>query len=153
MKKQIVEDKDFLHQKSKRIDMCSYAEEKRIKTILHDMKDTIAMSPKAIGLAAPQIGELDRIFIFLRYPSYKRQVVINPEILEKLGKPENLNEECLSCPGQTIENIPRFKKIRVKYTNEDGLSIIETLTGIDAVVYQHELDHLDGIIITDYLPS
>ncbi len=98
-----------------------------------------------VGLAAPQIGLNERwAVINLNNDPY---FIFNPEILE--SDEEILFEEgCLSLPGESHVT-RRFNKVRVKYQEVDGRFRIRTLKGLEAIVYQHELDHLNGRLIRD----
>ena len=99
-----------------------------------------------VGLAAPQIGFSYRIFVMGKDGEY--WVCINPEILEK-GVEEVIDTEgCLSFPALFLK-VKRTEKIKVKYLNIKGEEKIETLTGLWSRCFQHELDHLDGIVFTE----
>ncbi len=109
----------------------------------------------AMGFAAPQIGVPWRIFIFSSQPHLNHEeapeieptVVINPEILER----ENLKktwEKCYSIPGDR-GFVPRYSSIVVVYTTADGAVVKwRPLEGFPAQLFQHELDHLNGILYT-----
>lgn len=98
------------------------------------------------GLAAPQIGRSKRFFV------WDFGLVINPEILQHGHAVETDAEGCLSYKGYRTE-IPRFKKILVKYTNDANQEVIKELTGYLARVFQHEMDHLSGILIWETNPK
>lgn len=97
------------------------------------------------GLAAPQIGVCRRVFVFRdTSKTMKFKVAINPRVI-RWDKPVLTRKEgCLSYPGIDV-NVPRHKSIKVEYTNECGVLVREYLKGFEARVFQHELDHLDGI--------
>ena len=114
----------------------------------------------AVGLAANQVGESLRIFIFRKdcslndtseLKNYKWEVAINPKILPYSGKApaftiDDIQEEgCLSVP-KIVALVPRPNKIEVEYFNEKGEKINRTLTGLTARIFSHEQDHLDGIL-------
>ena len=94
-----------------------------------------------IGLAAPQVGVLKRLFIMGN--DQKLFVCINPEILSGDGAERDL-EGCLSFPDLWM-HVKRHKSINVKYQTITGEIIESTLSGISARVFQHEFDHLNGI--------
>lgn len=103
-----------------------------------------------IGLAAPQVGVPFRLFVIhiqRKEKDFKR-VCVNPEILESSGEASIL-ESCLSVEEKDIQ-IPRFSTIKVKFFKEDGELVVETIEGLESICFQHELDHLDGILISDY---
>ncbi len=130
-----------LRQKAKEV-----KELKDVKELLEDMWITM-YEFKGIGLAAPQIGENKQIFV--ADVEGKRMVLINPRILTREGE-ERGEEGCLSIPEVTVE-IPRAKRIEVEGWNEKGEKIREKFEGLLARVIQHEIDHLHGTLILDYL--
>lgn len=102
---------------------------------------------EGIGLSANQVGLLSRFFIMdiskRGYKKYKR-VCINPKILAYSGDFVKFNEGCLSYSGQVVEKT-RCNQIVVSYYDKNRKLVKETLKGIEAIVFQHELNHLDGI--------
>jgi len=111
--------------------------------VIKDLLDTADAHP-CLGLAAPQIGYLVRAFV-MRYEG-EYLIVINPEILIAKGQRDYKREGCLSRPGITVKK-GRHKRITVKYYNEAGDSIERKFTNLNARVFQHELDHLNGVLI------
>ena len=115
---------------------------------IEDMFDTMKTN-NGVGLAASQVGILQRILV-LNYK--KRQLIlVNPQILSKKKKSE-IEEGCLSLPGILVL-VPRAKTIVVKAQNEKGEIITLKETGMIATIIQHEIDHLDGILIIDHGPQ
>lgn len=100
----------------------------------------------ALGIAAPQIGLPWRI-IAVRTDGRLLHLV-NPTILEKEGE-DVLTEGCLSIPEVFIK-VPRFQKIKVQGVDEKGEKITVKAEGMLARVLQHEIDHLNGVLIIDY---
>ena len=99
-----------------------------------------------IGLAAPQVGINKRMFVM--DIDGRKYVCINPSI-QKFDKRTNLSEEgCLSYPGIHIA-VERSAKVRVTYLDQHGSRKTKSLIGIQARCFQHELDHLDGIVFLD----
>jgi peptide deformylase len=120
-----------------------------IKQLVEDMAETMYAAP-GVGLAATQVGEAHRIFVIDTAgedePS-KLQVFINPEIIAKEG--EIVWEEgCLSFPG-VMEEIDRAAKVRVRALDAEGKPFELEAEGLLAVACQHELDHLDGVLMID----
>jgi peptide deformylase len=123
--------------------------------LIDDMIETMRARSGA-GLAANQVGELVRVAVIevddnARYP-YKPPipltVIVNPEI-EPLGSEQVvINEGCLSVPNLRGE-LERFVTVRVRYLDRDGESHDEVKRGLTAGTFQHELDHLDGILFLD----
>ncbi len=128
-----------------------------IKQLAKDIRDTIDANP-AIGLAAPQIGVLKRVF-GVRLGYYDDQpdeemkppiIMINPEIVERSEEIERGFDSCLSIPnmlGYTDRNL----KIKVRYQDETGKRFEREFEGWDARVIEHEYDHLDGVLFLDRL--
>lgn len=118
----------------------------RTKELIQDMIDTMIDADGA-GIAAPQIGVLKRIFIIDTEDG--PLAMINPEILEMSGK-QMCEEGCLSIPNKT-GIVKRANYVKVKFTNIDGNEEILEGTDFFANVVQHENDHLNGILFTDYI--
>jgi peptide deformylase len=126
-----------------------------LQGLIDDMIATMRAAGGA-GLAANQVGDLHRILVAEvdhnpRYP-YKPKlpltVMVNP-VIEPLG-PQTLPiiEGCLSVPGLRGE-LERFAAIRVRYLDRDGAPREDTFAGLSAGTFQHEVDHLDGILFLD----
>lgn len=120
-----------------------------LRRFIADMIDTMLEAP-GVGLAAPQVNVSRRLIVVdvsSRYEGRKPFALINPVILEKSGK-TTFDEGCLSLP-EFIETIERSKKIKVKYLDEFGKEHIIEDDDFLAIVIQHEIDHLDGIVAAD----
>jgi peptide deformylase len=101
-----------------------------------------------MGLAAPQVGIMKRLFVMWNSGSSTQYVCINPRVI-KIGKETKVkNEGCLSYPGKTVL-VERPTEIRVTYQNLRGTKVTKKLTGIMARCFLHELDHLNGITFFD----
>ena len=122
-----------------------------LKKLVDDMAETMYAAP-GVGLAATQIGEPHRIFIIdiaaEDEPSDLR-VFVNPEVLTREGDSVG-PEGCLSFPGVT-EDIKRSAKVRVRAQDADGAPFELQADGLLAVAIQHELDHLDGVLMVDHM--
>ncbi|HBT84397.1 MAG: peptide deformylase [Fermentimonas sp.] len=112
---------------------------------------------EGVGLAGPQVGLEDRIFVVDLspladddHPEFKdfKKVFINAHITERTGDMEIVEEGCLSIPG-IHEKVAREDEIRIKYLDENLQPHDEVYKGYMARVIQHEYDHLDGILFTD----
>jgi len=97
-----------------------------------------------IGLSANQVG-LDQAIIVMN--AKKPRVVINPEVIARHGKVYS-KEGCLSLPGELCEK-KRSKIIRIKYKTIDGVEKREVFKKLEAIVIQHEMDHLNGVLMND----
>ena len=104
-----------------------------------------------IGLAATQVGALRRLLVYRVEPDSPVNAIVNPEI-EWSSKDEDwLEEGCLSLPGVLVE-VERPIHIRVRAQDERGDAIVVEASGLEARVLQHEIDHLDGVLILDRTP-
>lgn len=138
-----------LRQKAKTIE--SFDDD--LKTLTEDMAETMYDAP-GIGLAAPQIGESIRLIVVdisKKEEEQEYMTLVNPEIIEKEG--EQIDEEgCLSV-AELTSKVKRFKKIRVRYQDLSGKEFELETEDRFAVVLQHEIDHLNGILFLDHLSS
>lgn len=128
-----------------------------IQQLVDDMFVTMD-NANGVGLAAPQIGLSVRVFVISTGPMEDdendgvRKAFINAEILDKYGEEFVYEEGCLSIPG-IREDVDRFEKIRIKYQDADWNWHEEELTDVQAWVVQHEYDHIEGVLFTDYLSA
>lgn len=109
---------------------------------------------EGVGLAAPQVGVSLRLFVMdSREENNKgKKVVINPEILEYLGEEVSEEEGCLSIP-EIFEDVYRPEGVKVRYQDINGNVIEEELHGYQARIFQHEYDHLEGILFVDKIST
>lgn len=138
----------LLRQKSKEISKIS----KKIQVLADDMLDTM-YATNGVGLAAPQVGELLRMFVIdVSSPkeSFNPMVFINPKIIKKEGA-VSCNEGCLSFP-EVYTEVRRYRSVTVKALNLKGKPfVVEAKDGeLLARAIQHEFDHLDGILFIDH---
>ncbi|WP_298163580.1 peptide deformylase [Brevundimonas sp.] len=137
-----------------------------IRALMDDMLDTMYDAP-GIGLAAVQIGELHRVVVMdlgdgplpegaeapaegeePRIPNPR--FIVNPEVLWASDETYCYEEGCLSIP-EYFDEVERPARVRVAYLNREGERIEEEIEGLYAVCYQHELDHLNGVLFIDHL--
>lgn len=119
-----------------------------IKELIFNMKETL--EPKrGVGLAAPQIGISKRVIVVRT--KNKLLAFINPEILKKSFRKISETEGCLSFPGLWLE-IKRSKWAEIKAIDENGKEISFRAQDFLAMVFQHEIDHLNGILFFERLP-
>ncbi len=117
----------------------------RIRTILDDMADTMHAS-NGVGLAAPQVGVLRRMFV-VQVDDEMLYELINPEIVETDG--DQYGEEgCLSVPGY-VGLVHRPEHVRIKGLDRNGQPVEYEGEGLLARAFMHEYDHLDGVLYTD----
>lgn len=117
----------------------------RIRETLDDMVDTMR-EELGVGLAAPQVGVMRRMFVAEPEPG-RVYYMINPEIYFEEGSEEEY-EGCLSVPG-LIGIVERPQKIKIRALDRDGVEQDYEFEGFDARVMCHENDHLNGILYTD----
>lgn len=117
-----------------------------VKKLLIDMKQTLA-AEKGLGLAAPQVGKNIRAVIIKIEEMYVP--MINPEITRRSKEKEICEEGCLSLPKQ-YRYISRAREVTVSFLDIKGGEHILHLEKLSARVTQHEIDHLDGVLISDY---
>ncbi|WP_027880128.1 peptide deformylase [Mesoflavibacter zeaxanthinifaciens] len=137
-----------------------------LDTLIDNMFETM-YGAYGVGLAAPQIGLSIRVFIVDASPfaedddlskeeqeqlkDFKR-VFINPTILEETGDEWAFNEGCLSIPD-VREDVFRQPNIKIQYQDQDFNTHTEELSGLAARVFQHEYDHIEGVLFTDKLSA
>ena len=122
-----------------------------MRGVVNNMVETM-YTHQGVGLAAPQIGIRKNLIIF--DPSddmSKLTAMVNPIIKAKDGEVYT-NEECLSVPNMKAR-IKRSKNIKVKYRYLVGDTITKDFSGIESICIQHEIDHLKGKLIIDYIAS
>jgi len=103
---------------------------------------------KGLGLAAPQIGRNIRLIVGYLFNT-EMIALVNPEIIRKEHGEATMTESCLSCPGKEVDVI-RPEVITIIAEDLYGNKLSRMLGGLNARIFQHELDHLDGVLITDY---
>ncbi len=137
----------------------------KLQTLIDDMVETMRLAP-GVGLAAPQVGISQRVIVAEYYENEEQAeqeeneqdapkrlyMVVNPEITRKSPETEPGVEGCLSIPGINGE-VERHTAITVKGLNRHGQPLTLKLKGWTARIFQHEIDHLNGILFTDLATS
>ena len=125
----------------------------RIRNLAADMQETLA-DAAGVGLAAPQIGVSERLVAVHVPANYLEEgqdeitlTLVNPEIVTSSGEQYG-PEGCLSLPG-IVASLPRADRVTVRWLDLDGNRQRITATGEYARIFQHEIDHLDGILFLD----
>ena len=126
--------------------------------VIQDLVDTMLDAGHSVGVAAPQIGVLQRVVVvdvskskLGRDNNHSLLEMVNPEIIERSGS-KTMREGCMSVPDYT-GNVTRAEHIVVEFTNRNGqLRVIEA-SDFEAVAIQHEMDHLDGLLFLDRVSS
>lgn len=125
----------------------------RIPALAEKMLATMYKAP-GIGLAAPQVGELLRLVVVDIRPGEKPEpiVMVNPEIIAASRELATREEGCLSLPNQFAE-VTRPGVVKVRWTDLSGARQEREADGLLSACFQHELDHLDGVLFVDHLSA
>ena len=125
----------------------------RVRALADDLLETMYAAP-GIGLAAPQVGVLERIIVCDIVTEDGAEpapmTLINPEIVARSEEQEVYEEGCLSIPDYT-EDVTRPAAVRVRYLDREGVPREVDAEGLLAVCLQHEIDHLNGVLFIDHL--
>lgn len=141
----VVYPSDILRQKSLEVEKIGNVEKK----LFNDMLDTMYFY-KGVGLAAVQVGILKKMLV-VDVGNNKKIKLANPNIIAKKGI-VNTEEGCLSVPNKNVK-VNRAEQIVVKALDENNKYGTFLFTDMEAIAVQHEIDHLDGKIILDYLDN
>ena len=122
-----------------------------VKTLAKKMLE-VMFANNGVGLACPQVGVSVKMFVISpTFDPNDVHVYINPKIISG-NKPVVEEEGCLSFPNIFCK-IKRNSRLEIQATDLDGNTVTESLTGMAAKAYQHELDHLDGILLVDRMST
>lgn len=126
-----------------------------ISQVIKDMHDSLAVSP-GVALAAPQIGySLSLIIVDVSRKKGERGhglvVLLNPRVLHS-ETPRIVREGCLSVPDFT-GNVRRYDQVMVEGTAPEGQRTVISVSGFEALAFQHEIDHLEGLLFLDRIES
>jgi len=135
---------------------------KKIQDTIQDMKDALAPHDDGVAIAAPQIGVSLRIFVVSGHvfdpealandtkskKTYEDMVFINPVIIKQSKKKESMPEGCLSVRWK-YGDVRRSIRATVEAYNEKGEKFTRGASGLLAQIFQHEVDHLDGVLFID----
>lgn len=138
----VKEPDEVLHKKAKEVTKIT----PNVQKLLDDMADTM-YDAEGVGLAAPQVGILKRLIVIDAGDEHGLIKMINPEIVESEGEQFG-PEGCLSIPGWNGD-VRRAEKVTVKGLDREGNELIVTGTGLLARAFQHEIDHLNGVLFTE----
>jgi peptide deformylase len=128
----------------------------RLRERVAHLEETRLAGPAAVGIAAPQVGDFERVLIVdvsarPKTPNHGHLILVNPEIVHWGGFAIG-REGCLSVPDYT-GNVMRATGIRLKAQDLDGVDHEYEMEGFEARAIQHELDHLDGLVFIDRVVS
>lgn len=134
-------------------------EDPSLQSLIQDLITT-TIDHNGVGIAAPQVAQSLQLIIIASHPTpryphapqMEPTAMINPQIVNYSGEPEKGWEGCLSVPG--IRGlVPRYPQIAIEYTDIHGQGCRQELTGFVARIFQHEYDHLQGIVFLDRVES
>jgi peptide deformylase len=126
-----------------RFDEALELEIERMGVLMHDAL--------GVGLAATQLGVLHRVLVFRAYSDDPITALVNPEMSWMSDEKETAEEGCLSLPGVHVE-VDRSARLRVRAKDVSGAEIELEVEGLEARIIQHEVDHLNGVLILDRIP-
>lgn len=130
-----------------------------LRRFVSDLAETMYAAP-GVGLAAPQVGDLRRVIVVDPGNSTHEQddegrptnprflALVNPQVIEASPEKITWEEGCLSVPDFN-EDVVRPKRVHIRFLDEDGKPHTRWFEGYDAIVVQHEMDHLEGTVILD----
>jgi peptide deformylase len=129
-----------------------------IQELISNMHLTLAKKMSGVGLAAPQVGRPIAICVInihatklrpnLPKEKWVKMTMVNPEIIQFYGRKKQLYEGCLSF-GDVFAKVLRYKKVRVRFTDENGRQQEKDVQDLLAHIVQHEVDHLNGRLFVD----
>lgn len=137
-----------------------------IKKLIREMQRLMKTEKNGVAIAAPQVGESLRIFVIAGYvyairaqevfdaTKHHDRVFINPEIISVSKKKREMHEGCLSVRGENTKkllwgDVPRAEKIKIRFLDEVGAPQTVGASGFLAQIFQHEIDHLNGVLYPD----
>jgi len=149
---QYTNDQDgVLRKKAKEVPIQEIPEPK-IQTIIKNMKEALKSQHDGVAIAAPQIGEALRIFVvsgrIFENSDHKDLVFINPKIINLSKETEEMEEGCLSVRW-LYGKVKRHSKASVEAYDEKGTRFVRGGSDLLAQIFQHEIDHLDGVLFID----
>lgn len=137
----LTEENKLLRRKSKRVAKI----DDTVRNFAASLVETMRKN-NGLGLSAPQVGVNKCIIVALI--NEQEKIFINPEIIFQSEELEEAEEGCLSIPGKFFQK-KRHKTITIKYRNLAGYCLLETYEGLNARILQHEIQHLQGVLMTD----
>jgi peptide deformylase len=121
-----------------------------VKRLYATVRDSMSLG---VGIAAPQVGILKNIIWVQRLDKENLpfEVYLNPKILKYSKNTQTVREGCLSIPNRSDTLSSRSQEILIEYDTMEGNHQSETIEGFTSVIFQHEIDHLNGILYLDHL--
>ncbi|MEX0933453.1 MAG: peptide deformylase [Candidatus Paceibacterota bacterium] len=154
MRKILQKDNPKLRERSRKVSL-EEINSPYVKSVISDMKEAMQNEDDSAAIAAPQIGELVRIFIISKSVVPKKNdeekhdlVFINPKIIKHSQSKSVVEEGCLSVRWLYGE-VNRYEKVTIEALDEQGARVVYGASGIIAQAFQHEIDHLNGVLFID----
>lgn len=150
----ITNKKDSIVLRSKSTNVIIHKDDKDLKTFVNRLYRTVRDSlSMGVGIAAPQVGILKKVIWVQRFDKegFPFEVYLNPKIIKYTDKKQDCVEGCLSIPNRSDKTSDRAYAILLEYDNMDGTHQTEMIEAFTAVIFQHEIDHLNGILYLDHL--
>lgn len=122
----------------------------KVQQLMRDLVDTMLHGDRGVGLAAPQIGRMERVIAVDTRREGGQLVMANPEIIWTSPETKLWKEGCMSIPD-VFADVTRPDRIRVKYLDSDNEQQEIEADDLLSVVIQHEIDHLNGVLFIDHL--
>jgi peptide deformylase len=147
---------DSLLLRSESTDVVADPNDKVLNILVERMYATVRDSiSRGVGIAAPQVGILKNIIWVQRFDKAGEpfEVYFNPAILQYSQKKQECREGCLSIPNRSDTLNARSYAILIEYQKQDGQRHVEMVEDFTAVIFQHEIDHLNGVLYVDYLEN
>lgn len=123
-----------------------------VKRLYATVRDSMSMG---VGIAAPQVGVLKNIIWVQRFDkeNFPFEVYLNPKIISYSEEKQTVKEGCLSIPDRSETLNSRSETITIEYETIEAVHKTETVSSFTAVIFQHEIDHLNGILFLDHLEN
>jgi peptide deformylase len=134
-----------LRERAREVEQITRVHRRLVKDMIQTMRDA-----PGVGLAAPQVGVVERVFVY--EVEDQAGAIFNPVIFETSDEKETDDEGCLSLPT-LVYPVERSTKVKMKGLDERGRPLTIEADELLARVFQHELDHLDGVLFVDRLPE
>ncbi len=150
----ITNKKDSIVLRSKSTNVIIHKDDKDLKTFVNRLYRTVRDSlSMGVGIAAPQVGILKKVIWVQRFDKegFPFEVYLNPKIIKYTDKKQDCVEGCLSIPNRSDKTSDRAYAILLEYDKMDGTHQTEMIEAFTAVIFQHEIDHLNGILYLDHL--
>ncbi len=150
----ITNPKDSIILRSKSLGFAVNENDKLLQTFTKRLYQTVRDSAsRGVGIAAPQVGILKKIIWIQRFDKEQEpfEVYYNPQITKYSDLKQDVLEGCLSIPDVRETTHDRSYAVLLEYDNEQGKHKCEMIEAFTAVIFQHEIDHLNGILFTDHL--